>query len=89
MQKSGGGLKAPKARCSAGLGPEQRGCVTTRESRSAVSFFIHRNGGETSPCSTPVETSKGSEMFPSTITELLELLSRVVARTRHARHFGG
>ena len=33
-----------------------------------------RNGARTSPCITPVETTKVSERFPSTISAVLELL---------------
>ena len=54
----------------------------TPESRPDVDFFIRKSTRimrrgmklKTSPCRTPVEISKGSEMFPSTITALLELL---------------
>ena len=65
----------------AGYRLQWRGCVTTPESRSAVAFFMkstkipNRNGAKTSLYrSIIVETSKGSEMFPSTITALSELL---------------
>ena len=46
---------------------------TTPESTPAVAFFMrkstkimNKHGAKTSPCRTPVDTSKGSDMFPST-----------------------